>query len=82
MVFRSTVQKKSSKVRLKNVTAQKCNEIIKYQLPPPRFDQISDYKHDIYFYGKLFTNAQPAVACSELAKETLGQGGKYVQSQH
>ena len=28
--------------------------MIKYQLPHTQFDQISDHKHDIYLYGKLF----------------------------
>ena len=31
------------------------NQMIKYQLPHTRFDQVSDHKHDIYLYGKLST---------------------------
>ena len=29
--------------------------MIKYQFPNTRFDQISDLKHGIHLYGKLFT---------------------------
>ena len=29
------------------------NQMIKYQLPHTRFDQISNHKHDIHLYGKL-----------------------------
>ena len=31
------------------------NQIIKYQLPHTRFNNISDHKHDIYLYEKLPT---------------------------
>ena len=29
------------------------NQMIRYQFPCTRFDQISNHKHDIYLYGKL-----------------------------
>ena len=50
--------------QLEKVTVQKStaelwtvisNQMIKYQLPHTRFDQIRDHKHGIYLYGKLFT---------------------------
>ena len=37
-------------------TSENIFTYIKYQLPHTRFDQISDHKHHIYLYGKLFTN--------------------------
>ena len=69
MVLKATVQKQSSKqsflkVRLKKQLFLKSiaelwavipNQVIKYSLPHTQFDQISDHKRDIYFYGKLST---------------------------
>ena len=74
MVLKATVQKQSSKqslpkVSLKKIAVQKSiakhwtvisNQIIKYQLPHTRNDQISD--HDIYLYGKLSTKLLAQVA--------------------
>ena len=54
----------TSKAQFEKVTVRKfivelwtliSNQIIKYQLLHTQFDQISDYKHDIYLYGKIST---------------------------
>ena len=84
-----TAQKQSSrqslpKVRLKKVTVKKSivelwtvifNQIIKYQLPNMRPDQISDHKHDIYLFGKLSTKllGQAANRNSKLIFTKTGQ---------
>ena len=67
--LKSIVQKQSSKqslpqVSLKKVTFQNSiaelwtltsNQMIPYQLPHTRFDQISDHKHGMYWYERLST---------------------------
>ena len=65
----------TSKAQFEKVTVRKfivelwtliSNQIIKYQLLHTRCDQISDYKHDIYLYGKISTEllAQAATRIS------------------
>ena len=55
--------KQLSRSQFEKVTIQKStaelwavisNQMIKYQFPHTWFDQISDHKHFIYFYGKLY----------------------------
>ena len=49
--------------------------MIKSQLPHMQFNQISDYKHDIYLYGKLSTKllAQAADKNTTLMFMNTGQ---------
>ena len=51
------------------------NQIISYQLPNTRLDQISDRKHDISLYGKLFTKllVQAANKSTKLIFTKTGQ---------
>ena len=64
MVLKATLQKQSSKQSFPKVSKSNCpeahcgtldNQMIKYQLPHTRFDEISDHKHDIHLNGKLST---------------------------
>ena len=58
MVLEATVQEQSSKQSLPLIDRSSStlnNQMIKHQLPHMQFDQISDHKHGIYLYGKLYT---------------------------
>ena len=51
--------------------------MIKCQLPHTRFDQISDNKHDIYLYEKLFTKLL-AQAVNKNTKFMFKKTGRFV----
>ena len=69
MILKPPIQKQTFKqclYQFENATIQKSipelwtvifNQVIKYQLLHTRFDQIIDYKQDIYLYGKLSTKS-------------------------